>query len=112
MSPLPATGRSRFSLPEVQKRKSAAAQSPLKTTQRGYGRAHRLRRARWAPKVAAGLVACARCGRLIAPGASWDLGHDDLDRSVYVGPEHTACNRATSTHRVLRESEVNFSRRW
>ena len=39
-------------------------------------------------------VACVRCGRAIVPGAAWDLGHDDVDRSTHVGPEHRNCNRA------------------
>jgi hypothetical protein len=60
---------------------------------RGYGSRHRKLRARWAARVAAGGVACARCGRLIEPGEPFDLGHSDEDRSQYVGPEHRACNR-------------------
>lgn len=60
---------------------------------RGYGVAHQAERARWAPKVDAGQVDCARCGEPIIPGRPWDLGHDDNDRSVYQGPEHRHCNR-------------------
>jgi hypothetical protein len=56
--------------------------------------------------VAAGLVDCWRCGERILPGAKWDLGHDDLDRSITRGPEHRLCNRRTQAHRVEREQEL------
>jgi hypothetical protein len=71
---------------------------------------HRLTRASWAPLVASGRVACARCGRLIAAGAKWDLGHDDHDPNRYVGPEHVACNRATSSRGRRRQRAT--SRAW
>ena len=65
-----------------------------------YGSTHKIIRKRWAPRVAAGLVHCWRCGGLIAPGAKWDLGHID-NGGPYHGdrhPEHRACNRKTMTH--------------
>jgi hypothetical protein len=62
------------------------------TAQRGYGIRHQNERARWAPRVDAGLVDCARCGEPLEPGRPWDLGHND-DRSAWTGPEHRACNR-------------------
>jgi hypothetical protein len=58
------------------------------------------------PDVDAGLVDCARCGERIEPGQPWDLGHHDSDRMRYSGPEHAACNRATSGRRRV------TSRRW
>lgn len=75
-------------------------------TQRGYGTAHQNLRAGWKRKVDAGEVACARCGRLIVPGEPWDLGHDDHDRSVYTGPEHRRCDRATAGRLLRRTSRV------
>ena len=71
-------------------------------TARGYGTEHRRLRKAWAARVDAGEVTCARCGRWIAPGSAWDLDHDDQDRSVYLGPSHAKCNRATSAHKAKR----------
>ena len=62
---------------------------------RGYGRAHQRMRRDWAPLVEAGQVDCWRCGERIPSGDPWDLGHDDIDRAKYRGPEHQRCNRAT-----------------
>jgi hypothetical protein len=76
--------------------------------QRGYDHRHKKRRQELAPLVAAGNAVCARCGRGIASGEKWDLGHSDFDRTAYVGPEHARCNRATATHRKGRRQ----SRRW
>jgi hypothetical protein len=63
------------------------------TAERGYGGKHRALRAQWAPRVAAGTVRCVRCGEFIAPGESWDLGHSELDRGTWSGPEHSDGNR-------------------
>lgn len=70
-----------------------------RTVSNGYGAKHKNLRRRWARKVARGEESCRRCGRLIIPGTPWDLGHSDIDRSVYTGPEHGKCNRGTSAHR-------------
>jgi hypothetical protein len=69
------------------------------TTRRGYGWAHQRRRAAFARLVAAGLAICWRCGQPIEPGEPWDLGHDDIDRRRYRGPEHRRCNRTGRARR-------------
>jgi len=71
---------------------------------RGYGAEHRLLRKRLQALVATGEVVCARCGLPIHPDEPWDLGHDDFDRTIYSGPEHRACNRATAARRRRRTS--------
>jgi hypothetical protein len=73
--------------------------------ERGYGAAHIRLRRRWDREVQLGGVRCVRCGLLIVPGEPWDLGHDDVDRSIHSGPEHRRCNRATSG-RTRRTSEA------
>lgn len=70
------------------------------TTARGYGTHHQRLRARWAPKVAAGLVNCARCGEQIQPGQPWHLDHTD-DRRGYYGPSHAACNIGAARRRAV-----------
>ena len=62
---------------------------------RGYTRDHRQLRKQWERYVNAGGVTCWRCGKTIERRSEWDLGHDDYDRTIYRGPEHRACNRAT-----------------
>ena len=75
-----------------------------------YGSAHQKLRARTKRDVAAGHAYCWRCTKHIPPGSAWDLGHDDNDPTKYMGPEHVACNRATSTHKAMKV--VDDSRVW
>ena len=64
------------------------------TSQRGYGYDHQRLRDRLKPFVEAGMVRCARCGRLIEPCTPFDLGHvDGSGRTLYQGIEHRTCNR-------------------
>ena len=69
------------------------------STQRGYGYAHHQKRAALAAAQAAGeTFTCWRCGQPIT--GPFDLGHDDTDRTIYRGPEHPACNRATASRKT------------
>ena len=61
--------------------------------QRGYDTHHDRLRNQWAPRVATGTVACARCGQPIRPGQTWALDHSD-DRTHYLGPSHAHCNNS------------------
>jgi hypothetical protein len=87
---------------DVQRRRPLASREA-----RGYGPPHRKLRAQWAPRVAAGHVAChaAIClevrdgrSRMIAPGTPWHLGHTP-DRSGWTGPEHERCGAADGARR-------------
>lgn len=70
--------------------------------QRGYDKDFQAERRVWVRMVATGEVNCWRCLSPILPGAAFDLGHDDNDRSIIRGPEHPGCNRSAagrSAHR-------------
>lgn len=77
--------------------------------ERGYGTSHQRLRRQLAPGVATGTVTCTRhgdpqhpnCPGLIAPDAAWELGHDDLDRTKYSGPEHRECNQLAGRLRAV-----------
>lgn len=70
--------------------------------QRGYGAEHdRLGRDYQRRMDAGETFACWRCGKSLGTrrGIDWDLGHDDVDRTRYRGPECVKCNRGTATRR-------------
>lgn len=73
------------------------AEMACDTTRRGYGNAHQRRRREFQRRLDAGEVfTCSRCGRVIARGMPWDLGHHDIDKTLPTQPEHRRCNRATN----------------
>jgi hypothetical protein len=84
------------------------------SSRRGYGHRHADHPSLTQLPVARGDVRCARCGELIDPNELWDLGHDDLDRTKYNGPEHRRCNRAVVTHlkAALIPEVQRHSREW
>jgi hypothetical protein len=69
-----------------------------------YGHGHRALRERWRPRVESESAFCWYCGGLIVAGEPWDLSHDPVDPSRYVGPAHAACNRDTRLEKRLRGS--------
>lgn len=70
--------------------------------ERGYDAVHDQLKADYQRRMNAGeRFACWRCGGPIDP-ASWHLGHDDLDRRIYRGPEHPSCNLPTAGRRSRR----------
>jgi hypothetical protein len=84
---------------------------------RGYGAAHRTLRAQVARQVAAGAARCARCGLPIVPGSAWDLDHG-ADRSGYLGPSHSKCNRVEGARsgaavtNAARRRNVHYRNSW
>jgi hypothetical protein len=77
-----------------------------RTFRNGYTGKHRVLRNKIKQAMDLGQVfACWRCGEPIQPGQPWELGHDDVDRSIWRGPEHRGreCpaggNRATAGRR-------------
>ena len=74
--------------------------------ERGYGAEFTRERKRVAKIVNGGRGICTRCGGpiLVINGEAepWDLGHDDIDRSIIRGAEHRACNRGTAAHTAAR----------
>jgi len=64
------------------------------------------------PRVEAGLEYCARCGERILQGEPWDLGHDDYDRRLYLGPEHRRCNRSAAGKKSVELQRCKTSREW
>ena len=68
--------------------------------QRGYGPAHDALRASYQRRMDAGEVfTCWRCVTTRIDPTAWHLGHDDADRTRYMGPECVPCNTATSGRR-------------
>src|SRR5690606_22191412 len=82
-----------------------------KTSARGYGTEHQRLRRHLDKVVQAGNAYCWRClkegksrSEAWIPPGPWHLGHDDLDRSKYRGPEHVACNTGAANKNRRRSS--------
>jgi hypothetical protein len=89
------------------------------TTDAGYGYQHQQHRLLITkPLVDTGQAICYRCGNYIDPQEPWDDGHNDDDRTVYMGPEHRYCNRSAAahkrntTHKPWRRRTHNASQDW
>lgn len=73
--------------------------------QRGYDARHDRLRATYQQRMDAGeRFTCWRCESLGKPHSidpnTWDLGHDDHDRTAYRGPECRSGNRATAARKT------------
>ncbi|QLF83884.1 polynucleotide kinase [Gordonia phage Moosehead] len=95
--------------PEPSSKPRRSLAKPPTTTQRGYGARHQNMRKRYEASVRAGNATCWRCGQPIKPDGDWDLGHDDNDRSKYMGPEHVTCNRGAPRRQT---HGADTSRKW
>lgn len=84
----------------------------ITTTARGYGWRHQQLRQQLARTVEADYAECWRCGRPIQPGTPWRLGHDDVDRSIYRGPEHARGNLSARGRQDRDEALERRSRIW
>jgi hypothetical protein len=94
--------------PKPQRKQSIAR--PPTTAQRGYDAQHQRMRKRYEPLVRSGQATCWRCDQPIDPEGPWDLGHDDIDRTKYNGPEHVKCNRGAPSRN--RNNAADTSRAW
>jgi hypothetical protein len=89
---VPRTGQHKWCTPVCRER--ARTQTRLRSPAR-YGHAHKKLRKAVAVQVAAGGVACSRCGGVSRFGDPWDLDHAD-NGNGYLGPSHARCNRQTA----------------
>ena len=87
------TGSATIAAPRRSREAADARGNRQRQVARGYTGKHAVLRKRWTPRVAAGGVACGRCGLLIQPGTPWDLGHPDDDKRREPTPWHQRCNR-------------------
>jgi hypothetical protein len=84
-----------------------------RTAARGYDSRHQRLRAALLAAMPDGQP-CAGCGRPMFRGQALDLGHDDHDRTRYVGLEHASCNRsraASSGNRARGRTDASTQRR-
>ena len=79
------------------------------TTERGYGGRHQALRESLEPQVRAGEAVCWRCLKPIGPRDEWHLGHDDNDRTKYMGPECVPCNLGQGRSQL---NVADMSREW
>jgi hypothetical protein len=86
---------------------------PGSTTTGGWGAKHQALRAQYVKRMEQGeRFNCWRCGLPIKPGAPFDLGHDDHDRSITRGPEHRGRECPQGGNRATYKRRVTQLRRW
>ena len=57
-------------------------------------------------------TALAVAGERILQGELGDLGHDDYDRRLYLGPEYRRCNRSAAGRKSIELQRCKTSREW
>lgn len=86
---------------------------PGSTSAGGWGTAHQKLRADYQRRMDAGeQFTCWRCGHLLQPGMLWHLGHDDVDRSIYRGPEHVGRECPMGGNTATYKRRATPLRRW
>lgn len=84
----PATTHSRY----CAKHQAAHDKARGTATQRGYGKEFYAIRREYSEQHKTQPLTCWRCGKHIPIGETFNLGHDDWDRTIIRGPEHEHCN--------------------
>ena len=89
------------------------ALKPGGTTARGYGARHQKLRNDYKQRMQRGeQFTCHRCGGWVDPAMPWDLGHDDQDRTQYIGPEHRGRECPAGGNRATAGRRIPIVRRW
>lgn len=86
---------------------------PGSTTRGGWGAKHQALRKAYKERMEQGeTFVCWRCGGPVNPALPWDLGHDDVDRTITRGPEHRGRECPRGGNRATYRRRRAQPRRW